>query len=276
MPNRYLVIHGHFYQPPRENPWILAIEPQDSAFPYRDWNLRINRECYSPNTQSRLLAQNGLIKDLINNYEYLSFNMGPTLLSWLEEFDPTTYAHIIQADKKTADAKGGHGAALAQVYNHIIMPLANERDKLTQIRWGLWDFEHRFGRKPEGMWLAETAVDLATLKLLAQEGVKFTILAQNQAKDVRPLKGPHNQMPWENVSSGRVDPRQPYRVFWGEGPLDFLDVFFYDGAVSLSIAFEKLLSDGQQLLSRIEGAFGEPKGENLSRLVNLATDGESY
>ena len=280
MSTRHLIIHGHFYQPPRENPWILAIEPQETAAPYADWNLRINRECYAPNTKSRLLGPDGSITRLINNYEYLSFNFGPTLLSWLEKADPGTYASLIAADRRAAEARGGHGPALAQVYNHIIMPLANTRDRLTQIRWGLCDFETRFGRRPEGMWLAETAADLETLRMLAEAGIKFTILSQGQARAVRPLAaksaaaGDTGQ--WCDVAGGRVDPREPYRVFWGSGPSDYLDVFFYDGPVSRAIAFENLLSSGVNLLRRVEEAFGDPKPGGAPRLVNLATDGESY
>ena len=274
MSDRYLVIHGHFYQPPRENPWILAIEPQDSAAPYADWNMRITRECYAPNGLSRLLNSEGLISRLINNYEYLSFNFGPTLLSWMEKAAPDTYRRIIAADRKAAEQRDGHGPALAQVYNHIIMPLANSRDRLTQIRWGLTDFESRFDRRPEGMWLAETAVDLESLKFMSQAGIKFTILAQGQAEAVRPLGGAEQS--WQDVSGGCIDPREPYRVFWGPGSGDFIDVFFYDGPVSRAIAFEQLLRDGGSLLKRIEEAFGQDQPDKSPRLVNLATDGESY
>ena len=283
MSDRYLIIHGHFYQPPRENPWILAIEPQDSASPFENWNQRINRECYAPNCQSRLLDQRGHIARLVNNYEYLSFNFGPTLLTWLSQADPATYRRILAADKKAAADRGGHGPALAQVYNHIIMPLASARDRLTQIRWGVEDFAGRFGRRPEGMWLAETAVDLETLRLLAQEGLQFTILSQTQGQAVRPLAAretparPGSPDPdWLDVSDGRIDPREPYRVFWGSGPSDYLDVFFYDGPVSRAIAFERLLSDGRTFLNRVEEAFGRPEPVGKPRLVNLATDGESY
>lgn len=282
MSSRYLVIHGHFYQPPRENPWILAIEPQDSAAPFANWNLRINRECYAPNTRARLLDSKGHIKKLINNYKYFSFNFGPTLLTWLEKADPGSYRQIIEADRQAARMRDGHGSALAQVYNHIIMPLASDHDRLTQIRWGLIDFETRFGRRPEGMWLAETAADLKTLKMLAQEGLKFTILSQGQASAVRALttrRSASDQAAdggWEDVTGGRVDPREPYRVFWGPGASDYLDVFFYDGPVSRSIAFEQLLRDGSHLLDRVEQAFGQPRADGGPRLVNLATDGESY
>ena len=278
MSSRHLIIHGHFYQPPRENPWLSAIEPQLSAAPFENWNLRINRECYAPNARARLMAPQG-IKRILNNYEYLSFNFGPTLLSWLEKFDPETLEAIVKADRRAAETRDGHGPALAQVYNHIIMPLALPRDRLTQIRWGLADFERRFGRRPEGMWLAETAVDLATLEMLAREGLKFTILAQNQARAVRllPIKGESlTKEVWLDVSGGRIDPREPYRVFWGSGPCDYLDVFFYDGPVSRAIAFEKLLGDGPALLARVEEAFGQARADGGPRLVNLATDGESY
>lgn len=269
---RYLIIHGHFYQPPRENPWIMSIEAQDSAAPFANWNLRINRECYAPNCRSRVLDKDGRINLFINNYERLSFNFGPTLLSWMEKADPDTYGRIIAADRQAAESKGGHGPALAQVYNHIIMPLANSRDKLTQIRWGLDDFQKRFGRQAEGLWLAETAIDLETLKIMASEGLKFTVLSQGQASAVRLLGGGQ----WADVSGGRIDPREPYRVFWGQGPKDYLDVFFYDGPVSQAIAFEQLLRDGATFLSRIEEAFGSPWKRERPRLVNLATDGESY
>ena len=276
MSDRYLIIHGHFYQPPRENPWILALEPQNSAAPFANWNQRITRECYAPNRCSRILGANGKIKKLLNNYEHLSFNFGPTLLSWLEKADPETYARILEADHHAAIAKNGHGSALAQVYNHIIMPLANRRDRLTQIRWGMADFESRFGRRAEGMWLAETAADLETLKMMASEGLKFTILSQGQAAAVRPLEAQGDDDAWKSVAGGGIDPREPYRVVWGPGPDEHLDVFFYDGPVSRAIAFERLLSDGNSLLQRIEQAFGKPKEGGRPRLVNLATDGESY
>ena len=188
MNSRYLIIQGHFYQPPRETPCILSIVPQDSAAPFANWNFKIDRECYAPNCRSRLLDAQGRISRFINNYERLSFDFGPTLLSWLEKADADTYGRIIAADRRAAEAKDGHGPALAHVYNHIIMPLANTRDRLTQIRWGCRDFLTRFGRRPEGMWLAETAADLETLKMLALEGHKFPIRSQGQAQAV-PQRG---------------------------------------------------------------------------------------
>ncbi|MDR1871054.1 MAG: DUF3536 domain-containing protein [Deltaproteobacteria bacterium] len=270
---RYLIVHGHFYQPPRENPWSGSIAIEASAAPYPNWNTRINRECYAPNARARLLDNKGAIAKIINNYEYLSFNIGPTLLLWLKEKDPLTHAAIVEADKKASARRRGHGPALAQVFNHIIMPLANSRDKLTQILWGKAHFEKTFQRSPEGMWLAETAADLESLSLMAKAGLKFTILAQSQIDAIRPLDS-GREAPWETLSQS-PDPRRPYRIFWGRGPNDYLDAFVYDGPVSRAVAFENLLRDGASFKARLEEAFGaEEPGK--PRLVNLATDGESY
>jgi alpha-amylase/alpha-mannosidase (GH57 family) len=269
---RYLVIHGHFYQPPRENPWSGSVSPQPTAAPFHDWNERINRECYAPNARARVLGPDGKITKIVNNYEYISSNFGPTLLAWLKEADPKTLSLIAQADREASQKRGGHGPAMAQVFNHVIMPLANRRDKATQAKWGKKWFEQIFGRAPEGMWLAETAADLDSLKVLSQEGIKFTILAQNQIEAVRPLGSGEPFVP----QNGRADPREPYRVFWGEGDGDFIDVFVYDGPVSRAVAFENLLRDGQTFKNRIEAAFGAELPGQRPRLVNLATDGESY
>ena len=271
----YLCIHGHFYQPPRENPWLGVVEAQPSARPHHDWNMRITRECYGPNGRARILGEEGRIAKLLNNYEYMSFNFGPTLLSWLEQADPDTYGRILAADQASRLKYNGHGNALAQVYNHIIMPLANQRDRQTQIRWGLADFRSRFGREAEGLWLSETAVDNQTLALLAREGLKFTILAPDQARRIRPLADCGQTEAWEDISDGRIDPRRPYRVFPVSGDKSlYLDVFFYDGPISRSVAYDRLLSSGAELLGRIEMAAGT-KADG-PRLVNLATDGESY
>ncbi|MGH9597729.1 MAG: DUF3536 domain-containing protein, partial [Edaphobacter sp.] len=184
---RFVCIHGHFYQPPRENPWLETVEVQDSAAPYHDWNDRITAECYAPNGASRITNKQNEIIRIMNNYARMSYNFGPTLLSWLHDNAPRTYRMILDADKTSAQHYSGHGSAIAQVYNHLIMPLASRRDALTQIRWGIADFEFRFRRKPEGMWLAETAVNRSVLDLMAQEGIKFTILAPAQCARVRPL-----------------------------------------------------------------------------------------
>src|SRR3954447_15961781 len=163
MPDRFITLHGHFYQPPRENPWLETVETQDSAHPFHDWNERITAECYSPNASARILDARDRILSIVNNYASINFNFGPTLLSWLEDHDNDTYHQIIEADRMSRERFGGHGCAIAQVYNHMILPLANARDKKTQVAWGVRDFEWRFGRKPEGMWLPETAVDIESL-----------------------------------------------------------------------------------------------------------------
>ncbi len=272
MKENYLCIHGHFYQPPRENPWLGTIQHQASAFPYHDWNERVTRECYGPNSRTRLADAKGRILKLINNYEFMNFDFGPTLLSWLEKAHPWIYEQILAADRASRARFHGHGNGMAQVYNHIIMPLATTRDKLTQIRWGVADFEHRFGRRPEGMWLAETAVDLETLALMAEEGIRFTVLSPTQAKATRPL-GPGGEK-WKDVSPGKMDTTRPYRVFPNPQSSLHMDVFFYDGELSKAVAYEKILSSGEAFLSRIENSIGNDR--EGACLVNVATDGESY
>lgn len=266
----FLTIHGHFYQPPRENPWLEAIELQDSALPFHDWNERINKECYNPNSVSKIVDSRNRILDVVNNYAHMSFNFGPTLLSWMEQFAPLTYERIIKADIESIAEHNGHGNAMAQVYNHIIMPLANEQDKKTQIIWGIKDFEYRFGRKPEGMWLAETAVDDDTLRLLEANGIKFTVLSPYQADKFR-QKG---EKDWTDVSWGNIDPARSYRYYIKSAPGKFIDLFFYDGAISRSVAFDELLKDGNKFIRRLkEGVSGL---RNYPQLINIATDGESY
>ncbi|MDJ1496408.1 DUF3536 domain-containing protein [Cytophagaceae bacterium DM2B3-1] len=266
---KYICIHGHFYQPPRENPWLEAIETQDSAFPFHDWNERITYECYAANTASRILGQDQDIVDIINNYSRISFNFGPTLLSWLEQQDPEAYQAILQADKESLDNFSGHGSALAQVYNHIIMPLANHEDKRTQVIWGIRDFEYRFQRKPEGIWLAETAVDTKTLEILAENNIRFTILAPRQAKSVRVIGTEH----WTDVSGDRINPRIPYLYRLPSGKSIVL--FFYDGLVSQDVAFKGLLKNGKHFADRLVQAFPEHDQES-AQIVHIATDGESY
>ena len=175
---RYVCIHGHFYQPPRENPWLDVVEVQDSAAPAHDWNERITRECYGPNMRSRLVDSQGRIIHLLNNYAWMSFNFGPTLLSWMAGAAPEVLQGIVEADRLSQERRGGHGNALAQVYNHVIMPLASLQDQRTQVLWGIADFRHRFGRDPEGMWLAETAVDLGSLEALAAADEQQLVLQQ--------------------------------------------------------------------------------------------------
>lgn len=265
---RYLCIHGHFYQPPRENPWLEAIEMQDSAYPYHDWNERIAAECYSANAASRILDGQDRIVSIPNNYAKISFDLGPTLLSWLAEKDPETYQAILDADRMSRERFSGHGSALAQAYNHVILPLANRRDKYTQVLWGIRDFEHRFGRQPEGMWLPETAVDLETLSILAEAGIKFTILAPNQAKRARPKKSCH----WKDVSGSSIDPTMAYEQRLPKKRK--INLFFYDGPISRSVAFEGLLADGVQFAERLLSGFADDRLH--PQLVHIATDGESY
>lgn len=264
---RYLCVHGHFYQPPRENPWLEAIERQDSARPFHDWNERIAAECYGPNAFARVL-ENDRIVDVTNNYARMSFNFGPTLLSWLEEHAPEVHAAILEADRESALRFSGHGSAMAQVYNHMILPLATPRDRKTQVLWGIRDFEHRYGRKPEGMWLAETAADLESLDLLAQQGIQFTVLAPRQARRARKRGG----RLWREVPGEAVDPSVAYRVMLPAGRS--IAVFFYDGPVSRAVAFERLLDDGRVFADRLRGAFSSTR--DGAQLVHVATDGESY
>ena len=306
---RFVCVHGHFYQPPRENPWLETVEVQDSAAPYHDWNDRITAECYAPNGASRITNSQDQIVRIINNYARMSFNFGPTLLSWLHDKAPRTYRMILDADKTSALRYSGHGSAMAQVYNHIIMPLASERDARTQIRWGIADFEARFHRKPEGMWLAETAVNRSVLDLMAQEGIKFTVLAPVQCARVRKLTSapaaaptaptaeampdakadakadpkfaakaeaapaPSPPVPWTETSNSDVDPTHPYTVQLDEGRS--IAIFFYDGPGSRAIAFEGLLNSGEQFGARLLGGLHD-NSPGVAQLSHVATDGESY
>jgi len=272
-PARYVCIHGHFYQPPRENPWLEQVETQDSAAPFHDWNERITSECYAPNGASRIVNKRNEIIRILNNYAHISFNFGPTLLSWLEENAPRTYRMVLEGDRASQKRFSGHGSAMAQIYNHIIMPLANTRDRITQIRWAIADFERRFGRKPEGMWLAETAVDSETLELLADHDIRFTILAPGQCARVRPStkSASGGEVAWTETDAETLDTRQPYVVRLKTGRE--IAVFFYDGARSRAIAFEGLLNSGDNFAARLIGGF---TANATPQIVHVATDGESY
>ncbi|MFZ2088994.1 MAG: DUF3536 domain-containing protein [Desulfobaccales bacterium] len=270
----YVVIHGHFYQPPRENPWIERIEEEVCARPFHDWNARITAECYTPNSCARIYDGDRRILDIVNNYEKLSFNFGPTLLAWLEVRAPHTYQRLLAADRLSL-ARLGHGNAIAQVYNHIILPLANARDRETEVIWGLKDFQYRFGREAEAMWLPETAVDYPTLATLAAHGMKYVILSPYQARRVRPLESGA----WENVQARTLDTTQAYRCFLptesgAPGDSKHIDVFFYDGAVASDMSFGELLKDSKNIVGRLEAGFRP----DLPRpqLLNVATDGENY
>jgi len=264
---QFVCIHGHFYQPPRENPWLEAIELQDSAYPFHDWNARITDECYRQNAQSRILDDEGYIAQIVNNYARISFNFGPTVLSWMQEHAFDVYSAIIEANEQSAERFSGHGSAMAQAYNHMILPLANERDRKTQIKWGIRDFEHRFGRRPEGMWLPETAVDTPSLEDLAEEGIRFTVLAPHQAEALRSKRGGR-----ASELNGNVDPSRAYEVRLPSG--NTINVFFYDGPISQAVAFEGLLNSGGTFMERLLTGFSDDR--NWTQLSHIATDGETY
>jgi hypothetical protein len=267
---KHVCIHGHFYQPPRENPWLEAIEVEDSAAPAHDWNERIDAECYAANAAARAVDARGRVEALVTTYEAISYNFGPTLLSWLEGADPETYAAVIEADRRSAALRGGHGNAIAQVYNHVILPLASPRDQETQVRWGVADFERRFGRRPEGMWLPETGVDTPSLEALAAQGIAFTVLAPRQAQAVRPIGDAKAE--WTPIPAEGLDTTQPYRCELGGGKS--IAIFFYNGPVAMAVAFEGLLGDGPGFVKRLASGFKE--GVERPQLVHIATDGETY
>ena len=290
----YICVHGHFYQPPRENPFLNVVGRQPSAEPFHDWNERILHESYRPNAFARILNDRGEVVRIVNNYEHISFNIGPTLMSWLERHDLETYQRIIEADRKSCDRNQGHGNAIAQVYNHIIMPLANPRDKVTQVRWGIADFKRRFGRDPEGMWLAETAVDTKTMEVLANEGIQFIVLAPSQASRCRRFGLPEGFDQWQDVSEGDIDPTRPYRCFLPAQPngRNYIDIFFYDGPISGDMGFDDILQSSQHFANRIgqavrpwaheqnhedfHGEDARPICSERSQMVSVATDGETF
>jgi alpha-amylase/alpha-mannosidase (GH57 family) len=263
---KYICIHGHFYQPPRENPWLEEVELQDSARPYHDWNQRITSEAYAPNARSRIVDPQGQVIDIVNNYSRISFNFGPTLIKWIKKNRPDVYRDIQEADRASMEYFSGHGSAIAQAYNHIIMPLASGRDKYTQVLWGIRDFEYHFKRKPEGMWLPETAVDLETLAIMSDLGIKYTILAPHQAKKIRKIGQ-------KEYTDGAADPGRNYRCML---PGDrSIDIFFYDGGIANEVAFGSILKNGENFARRLLSAFPDEQHE-AARLVNIATDGETY
>ena len=265
---RFICIHGHFYQPPRENPWLETVETQDTAAPYHDWNECICAECYATNGAARIQNNKNQITRIVNNYARMSFNFGPTLLSWLKENAPRTYRMILDGERRSRKSYGGHSSAMAQVFNHIIMPLASRRDRITQIRWGIADYEQHYGEPPEGMWLAETAADTESLELMAQHGIKFTVLAPHQCKRIRQLR---DGAGWTDTPGTTVDTTRPYLVRFDSGVS--IGVFFYNDPVSRAIAFEGLLNSGENFAARLKGGF---KDGAQPQLVHVATDGESY
>jgi len=266
--DKYVCIHGHFYQPPRENPWLEDVELQDSAYPYHDWNAKITEECYRQNAASRILSPDRKIIDIVSNYSKISFNFGPTLLIWLERHAPDVYESIIAADKKSSQYFSGHGAAIAQAYNHIIMPLANRRDKYTQVVWGISDFEHRFGRKPEGMWLPETAADIETLEILAEQNIRFTILSPHQAKRVHKI----GDEQWQYVNRDQLDTTRPYTCRLPSGRA--ITLFFYHAPTAQEVADGRILKNGEVFAGKLTWIL--PPSNEQAGLANIATDGEAY
>jgi len=264
--DRAICIHGHYYQPPRENPWLEMIEVQDSASPFHDWNERIAAECYAPNTAARILDAEGRVRRTLCTYARTSFNMGPTLLSWMETEDASVYRAILDADVDSQARFSGHGSAIAQAYGHAILPLASRRDKTTQVIWGIRDFEHRFHRQPEGLWMPETAVDLETLEVLAQQRIRFTVLAPHQVRRVRRL----GSEAWQLVDAASVDTTMPYLVRLPSGAE--IAVFVYDGAIAHGVSFGDLLKNGDRFLACLLAGFRGDAGG----LVHIATDGETY
>jgi alpha-amylase/alpha-mannosidase (GH57 family) len=264
----FICIHGHFYQPPRENPWLETVETQDTAAPYHDWNERICAECYSTNGAARIVDSKNQITRIVNNYARISFNFGPTLLSWLLENAPRAYRMVLDGERRSRKSFNGHSSAMAQVYNHVILPLANPRDRFTQIRWGIADYQRHYGLLPEGMWLPETAADNDSLELLARHGIKFTVLAPHQCRRIRPLKDGAN---WTDTSNATVDTTRPYLVRFESGVS--IAVFFYNGPISRAIAFEGLLDSGESFAARLKTGFNN---NPQPQLVHVATDGESY
>jgi alpha-amylase/alpha-mannosidase (GH57 family) len=264
----YVCIHGHFYQPPRENPWLEEVELQDGAYPYHDWNDKITEECYRQNAASRILGPNRKIIDIVNNYSKISSDFGPTLMSWLQRHAPDVYKSVIDADKKSIESFSGHGSAIAQAYNHIIMPLANSRDKRTQIIWGLRDFEHRFARKPEGMWLPETAVDNETLDIMAEQGIKFTILGPHQARRIKRM-GTND---WRNVDKGKMDTTRAYLCRLPSGRT--INLFFYHGPTAGEVAAGTILQNGEVLARKMAWIFNESSEPH--KLAHVAVDGETF
>jgi alpha-amylase/alpha-mannosidase (GH57 family) len=264
---KFVCIHGHFYQPPRENPWTGEVEREASARPFHDWNERVTAECYAPNAASPLVDGNGVFTELVNNYSRISFDFGPTLLHWLESNSSELYGSIIEADRLSAQSFDGHGSAMAQVYNHMIMPLATPEDKRTQALWGAEDFERRFGHPPEGMWLPETAVDLDTLEALADARIKFTVLSPNQVTAIRR----RGEKVWEDVSGGHIDTRRAYYCALPSGRT--ISIFFFDRGLSTGIAFGDMLEDGASFSRALMRSFSQAGGPQL---VNVATDGETY
>ena len=259
-----LILHGHFYQPPRENPFIGIVPKQASAAPYLDWNERIWHDCYSANAHSRYLSPEGRIISITNNFSYISYNFGPTLLSWLEQNHPETIEMLIEADKESIK-RLGHGNAMAQSFNHTILPLDSTKDARLQIEWGAMDFERRFGRKAEGMWLPECGINKDVIQLLADEGIRFAVLSPWQCKAVEESDGR------TALLQGKPAPYwQPYILTGTRG--GEISAFFYHPGLAESISFGHILRSADNLYQMLKGI----KDTDRKGLIHTATDGEIY
>jgi len=261
-----VIVHGHFYQPPRENPWTGEVDEEPDAAPFHDWNERIYSECYRANAQVSFIDERTGARRIVNNYTHLSFNFGPTLLTWLQRTHPDTHSQIIAADAESARRRNGHGNAIAQGYSHAILPLCNERDRRTQVRWGLADFRYRFGRAAEAMWLPETACNSDVLDLLIDEGLRYVILAPDQASRIRKTANSS----WQEVTPGELNTGVAYEYRHRNLRDRSLAVFFYNQQLAGAIAFDRALASSAELVERFVRS-----GQN-GDLVNVATDGESY
>ena len=244
-----------------------TIFPEGSAAPARHWNERICGESYAPLAWARRLDGDGRIMEIVNCYEWMSFNFGPTLLTWMEQQAPDIYARVLEGDRASL-ARLGHGNAIAQIHHHVIMPLATDLEKRAEIAWALADFEARFSRRAEGLWLSEAAVDTRTLELLAEAGVQFTILAPRQARETADIlpRGTERDN-WTEVDEASLDIREPYLVELPGGRS--ISVYFYNGPLSQAVAFEGLLRHGDAFWDRLSGQAGQG-------LLALATDGVTY
>ena len=265
-----LCIHTHFYQPPRENAWTDEIETQPSAAPFHDWNERILQECYKPNSEAVIVDDQDNVIHRINNYEYYNFNFGPSLLGWIKKKHGKTYSKIVDGDKASLALHNGHGNAIAMIYNHLIMPLANRQDKITQIKWGVADFRFHFGRDPEGIWLPETACNVDTLEILAEENIKYIILDPSQADKVR-KKG---KIRWTDVSAGSINTNLPYEYISEKNPGKSVNIFFYDGPLSKNIAFDDHIYDSARLMNRLRQVPLHYKEKD--NLISVGVDGETF
>ncbi len=265
---RAVCIHGHYYQPPREHPWLGVLEGEPSAAPDHDWNVRITRECYAPNADARLLDAHGRVRGVVDNYAWTSFDVGPTLLSWMAARAPALVERLRVADAESRH-RTGFGNAWAQAYNHPILPLCTPRDVTTQVVWGAREFELRFGRRPDGMWLPEMAVDVTSLEALAASGITLTMLSPHQARRVRPIGG--DEASWCDVTAETLDVRRLYRCNLPSGAA--IDIVFRDAAISQGLAFGELLRDGGALVERLRTVLARDDGDAL---LCAATDGETF